>query len=112
MKNRCLLLTTSLVFLAGTALGHAAPVTENWENNCTKCHGDDGKGQTKAGKKLQLKDYTDAKAQAEMKDEEMIKSITEGINDKAGKERMKAYKADLSADEIKDLVAYIRKFKA
>ncbi len=111
MKNR-LLLTTGLACLFGATLGHAAPVTENWETNCTKCHGDDGKGQTKVGKKLQLKDYTDAKVQAEMKDEDMIKAITEGINDKAGKEKMKSYKEVLSADEIKDLVAHIRKFKA
>ncbi len=110
MKNR-LLLTTGLACLLGTTLGLAAPATENWENNCTKCHGDDGKGQTKVGKKLQLKDYSDAKVQAEMKDEDMIKAITDGINDKAGKEKMKAFKDTLSADEIKDLVAYIRKFK-
>ena len=42
----------------------------------------------------------------------MITVITDGITDKAGKEKMKAYKADLSADEIKDLVAFVRKFKA
>jgi len=29
-----------------------------------------------------------------------------------GKEKMKGFKADLTADEIKDLVAFIRKFKA
>jgi cytochrome c6 len=112
MKIRTLLLTSVLASLAGASLGVAAPVGENWENHCTKCHGDDGKGQTKAGKKLQLKDYTDAKVQAEMKDEEMIKVITGGLTDKAGKEKMKAYKDELSSDEIKDLVAYIRKFKA
>jgi cytochrome c6 len=111
MKIRPLLLTSLLATLVGATLGRAAPVAENWENHCTKCHGDDGKGQTKAGKKLQLKDYTDAKVQAEMKDEEMIKVITGGLNDKAGKEKMKAYKDELSSDEIKELVAYIRKFK-
>ena len=109
--NHRLLLVASLA-LAATTAGFAAPVTENWENHCTKCHGDDGKGQTKVGKKLQLKDYTDAKVQAEMKDEEMIKVITAGVTDKAGKEKMKAYKDELSADEIKDLVAHVRKFKS
>jgi len=112
MKFRHALVTASLTCLLGAATLHAAPAAENWENNCSKCHGPDGKGQTKAGKKLQLKDYTEAKAQADMKDEEMIKAISDGILDKAGKEKMKAYKADLTADEIKDLVAYIRKFKA
>lgn len=89
----------------------AAPVAENWENHCAKCHGADGKGQTKAGRKLNVRDYTDAKVQAEMKDAEMIKATADGVLDKAGKEKMKAYKDELTAEEIKELVAYVRKFK-
>jgi mono/diheme cytochrome c family protein len=112
MKSTHALLLTGSAIILSTLVGNAAPVAENWENHCTKCHGDDGKGQTKAGKKLQLKDYTDAKAQAEMKDEDMTKAISDGIFDKAGKEKMKAYKDELSAAEIADLVAYVRKFKA
>jgi mono/diheme cytochrome c family protein len=112
MKISHALITAALISLSGTTVALAAPAAENWENHCTKCHGADGKGQTKAGKKLQLKDYTDAKVQSEMTDEEMTKVINEGEKDKAGKEKMKAYKGELSADEIKDLVVYIRKFKA
>lgn len=111
MKSSTKLLLASAAIAVGTVLAPAAPVAENWENHCTKCHGDDGKGQTKAGKKLQVKDYTDAKVQADMKDAEMIKATSDGIFDKAGKEKMKAYKDELSAAEIKELVAYIRKFK-
>ncbi len=96
---------------AGAAIALAAPAAENWENHCAKCHGADGKGQTKAGKKLNVKDYTDAKVQADMKDEDMIKATADGVFEK-GKERMKAYKDELSAAEIKELVAYIRKFKS
>ena len=99
-----------LFYLLTASASHAATAAENWENNCTKCHGADGKGQTKAGKKLQLKDYSDAAVQEKMKDDEMIKTISEGVFEK-GKEKMKAYKDELSADEIKDLVAYIRKLK-
>jgi len=112
MKKSTKITTATLALLLGAALGFAAPASENWENHCTKCHGADGKGQTKVGKKLQLKDYTDAKVQAEMKDEEIVNVITQGVTDKAGKEKMKAYKDELSADEIKDLLAYVRKFKA
>ena len=90
----------------------AAPVAENWENHCTKCHGADGKGQTKAGRKLNVRDYTDPKVQAEMKDAEMIKATAEGVKDKNGKERMKGYKDELSAKEIEELVGYIRKLKS
>ena len=107
-----LLLLTTLAFTAGASIAAAAPAAENWENQCSKCHGADGKGLTKVGKKLNLKDYTDAKVQAEMKDAEMVKAITDGAFDKDGKEKMKAFKEELTADEIKDLVAYVRKFKA
>lgn len=111
-KYRRHLIATGLAFLLGAAVAHAtAPVAENWENHCTKCHGADGKGQTKVGKKLKLRDYTDAKTQAEMKDEDMIKAITDGVFDAAGKEKMKAYKDELSADEVKEFVPFIRKFK-
>jgi len=112
MKTRLLLSTVGLACFLGVSTGVAAPASENWENHCAKCHGADGKGQTKVGKKLKLKDYTDAKVQAEMTDADMVKFITEGVKDDAGKEKMKSYKADLSADEIKDLVAFVRKFKA
>ncbi len=102
------LLSVALPFAA--SLGYAAPAADNWENECASCHGADGKGQTKQGKKLKVHDYTDAKVQAEMKDEEMLKAIVEGVK-ADGKERMKTFKEILSADEAKDLVAYIRKLK-
>src|SRR5688572_26480242 len=109
MNTRKQLLLLSAPLLALAALSFAAPAAENWDNHCAKCHGADGKGQTKVGKKLKAKDYTDAKVQADLKDEDMIKATAEGVTDESGKERMKAYKDELSADEIKELVAYIRK---
>ena len=108
-------LTIRHIIVSGAAIVaaalFAAPAAENWENHCSKCHGADGKGQTKAGKKAGAKDYTDAKVQAAMKDDEMAKAIAEGINTD-GKEKMKAYKEELSPAEIKELVSYVRKFKA
>src|SRR5688572_17059546 len=112
MKTRLLLSTVGLACFLGATSGVGAPAAENWENHCAKCHGADGKGQTKVGKKLKLKDYTDAKVQAEMTDADIVKFIAEGAKDAAGKEKMKSYKDELSAEEITDLVAYVRKFKA
>lgn len=111
MKTTAKITAACVTLLLAAAVSSAAPVAENWENHCAKCHGADGKGQTKAGKKLSVKDYTDAKVQAEMKDEEMLKAITDGVFEKGGKEKMKAYKDEVSAAEAKELVAYIRKFK-
>lgn len=110
MKSALKFITVGAGLALTIAIGSAAPAAENWENNCTKCHGADGKGQTKVGKKLNLKDYTSAAVQAELKDADMAKAIAEGVSE-GGKEKMKSYKADLTAAEITDLVAFVRKFK-
>jgi len=85
----------------------AADVKENWEKTCAKCHGPDGKGQTKMGQKLEIKDLTDAKLQADLKDDQAFKSIKEGIKDKEGKIKMKPAEG-LSDEEIKALVGFVR----
>ena len=85
--NRMILMAA--VLTASIFCVSAADVKENWEKNCTKCHGPDGKGDTKRGKKLEIKDFTDAKYQDLMKDEEMLKAIKEGVKD-GEKTRMKA----------------------
>ena len=103
-------LITLFLFAAALSSVRAADAKENWEKNCLKCHGADGKGDTKMGKKVNIKDLTDAKVQASFKDEEAIKAVKDGLKDKDGNTTMKA--ADgLSDDEIKALVAYVRAFK-
>lgn len=88
----------------------AADVKENWEKTCVKCHGADGKGQTKMGQKLNIKDLTDAKVQGEFDDAKAFKSIKEGIKDKEGKTLMKPVE-NLTDDDIKALVAHVRTLK-
>ena len=112
MKNHLAIAAAFLALSTFVTSSLAAPTAENWENHCAKCHGADGKGQTKAGRKLSVRDYTDAKVQTEMTDEDIVKVTTDGAVDKNGKEKMKAYKDELSAEEIKDFIAFIRAFKA
>jgi cytochrome c553 len=88
----------------------AADAKALYAKDCAKCHGEDGKGETKMGKKLGAKDYTDAKVQAELKDEAAFKAIKEGLKDKDGKTLMKPAES-ASDEEIKALVAYMRTFK-
>lgn len=78
--------------------------------HCAMCHGADGKGETMIGKKLGIKDFTDAKVQAGFTDEAAAKAIKEGIKGDDGKTLMKPNDS-LSADDIKALVAYVRSFK-
>jgi len=86
----------------------AADVKAIYDKECAKCHGADGKGQTRMGKQSGAKDYTDPKVQAEFTDEHAMKSIKEGVKVK-GKEVMKPAEK-LSDDEIKGLIAHIRAF--
>ncbi len=109
MKNTILL--TVALFIAVLTPMRAADVKENWEKNCASCHGKDGKGETKAGKKADVKNKTDVTYQASFTDEQMFKQIKEGLKDKNGKEKMKAFSDKLSDEEIKALVAFVRGLK-
>jgi cytochrome c553 len=104
------LLLTIGCLMALVSLSFAADVKEIWEKNCASCHGKDGKGNTTMGRKAGVKDYTDAKVQAEMQDDKATKTIKEGIKDK-GKEVMKPYGDKLTDEEIKGLIAHMRSFK-
>jgi mono/diheme cytochrome c family protein len=105
-----LIVFSMALLVAGAVTVQAADAKENWEKNCTKCHGPDGKGKTKMGEKLGIKDYSDAKVQDAVKDEAMVKAIKEGVKD-GEKTKMKAFGEALSDDEVKALVKYVRDFK-
>jgi len=108
MKPPHLLLAVLLVGSAFTVRG--ADAAANWSEHCAKCHGEDGKGQTKMGKKLDIADLTDAKVQANFTDEQAFKAVREGLKDKNGKTTMKAVEK-LSDDDIKALIPVVRALK-
>jgi mono/diheme cytochrome c family protein len=95
---------------AAAMTASAGDAKENWDKTCAKCHGPDGKGQTKMGQKLGVKDMTDAKVQAELTDDAAFKAIKEGLKDKDGKTQMKAFEEFSDAD-IKALVQHVRSLK-
>ncbi len=103
-----------VLFVAVCALGwgsaNAADVKENWIKSCAKCHGEDGVGKKKMGEKLKVKDFTDAKVQAALKDEKMFKAIKDGVKE-GDTTKMKAFGDVLNDEEIKALVAYVHTLK-
>jgi cytochrome c553 len=108
MKTSRKILALSLGLAALSAYG--ADAAANWADQCAKCHGADGKGETKMGSKLGIADLTDAKVQASFTDEAAFKAVKEGVKDKNGKVAMKAIEG-LTDDEIKALIPVVRAFK-
>ncbi|HKN76181.1 MAG TPA: cytochrome c [Candidatus Acidoferrum sp.] len=75
-----------------------------YKSKCAGCHGADGKGQTAVGKANSIRDLGSADVQAQSDD-----AIAGIIGN--GKGKMPPYGKSLKADQIKDLVAYIRTLK-
>lgn len=106
MKNHIALVSLALALATPAAFADGAAL---YAKSCASCHGKDGTGATKMGKKAGAKDYTTADGQ-KWSDAEGVKAILEGVKD-GGKTKMKAYSGKISEAEAKELVAYIRKFK-
>jgi mono/diheme cytochrome c family protein len=110
MGRRMVLGLALLLPLAGVAM---ADVATNYTKQCGSCHGADGKGKTKMGEKLAVRDLTDPKVQATFSDEQAFKGIADGILDeKTGKVKMPPRKDKLSEAEMRELVTYVRAFSA
>ncbi len=77
---------------------------QNFQKNCQECHGEKGQGGVVEikGKTLKVPSLRDGHA-LNHTDEKFVKQITEGDDE------MPAFKDKLSAEEINDLVRFIRK---
>ena len=76
-----------------------------FNETCARCHGEDGRGETRLGEMLGAPNFTDEKFWKEEKgDERFITSITNG------KDGMPAFGKKLSKEEISALLVYVRRF--
>lgn len=104
-KSLFLVSTASILFLAAQGFGADGKVL--YAANCVKCHGNDGKGQTKMGKKLQVRDFTQAEVWNSFDDEDSFKAVKNGI--KRDGEIVMGYK--LPDDDIKAMIDYMKTLK-
>jgi mono/diheme cytochrome c family protein len=86
MKTTLLITLTVAIAIAAPAQAAApAAVLTNYTKHCASCHGKDGKGLTTMGKKLEVKDLTDKKVVAEIKDDVALKNLKEASRTRAAR---------------------------
>ncbi len=93
--------------LSVSASAFAAEAVELFKSKCSSCHGEDGKAQTKMGKKEKIPDFTTEKFQSGVTDDKIKDAITNGVPDT----KMKAFSGKLTPDEIASLAKFVRTFK-
>ena len=76
-----------------------------FDKHCDSCHGKDGQAKTFKAKFNHARNLTDSGWQAEVTDERLFNSISNG------KGKMPAFRKKLSEAQINDLVAYVRRLK-
>jgi cytochrome c553 len=109
MKTISKITLLAAALILPVSLAHADGASD-YKSKCASCHGADGSGNTKMGKKSGARDYRDAKIQASFSDAEAIKAIKDGVTED-GRKKMKAYGDKFSEAEMKELVKVIRAFK-
>jgi len=92
----------SLVF--SSAYTFASLGADTFKARCAPCHGATGKGDTKMGQHLRVRDLGSADVQ-KLSEDELETIIAKG------KGKMPAYERKLSKQQIDDLVKFIRSLK-
>lgn len=95
------------VILSCSTAAWADSVTASWSAKCKSCHGEDGRGDTKMGKKEKVQDLTTAKWQSSHTDDQIRSAISDGVPDT----KMKPFKEKLDAARIDELVKFVRGLK-
>jgi mono/diheme cytochrome c family protein len=93
--------TIAVVLLLGLPAGAEETGESLFRGKCGMCHGPDGAGKTLMGEKLKILDLRSAEVQK--KTDADLKAVIG-----KGKDKMPAYEAKLSKEQIDKLVVYIR----
>ena len=118
----CLVLLASALFLLDLTVSRATPpqrrsvarssgtqVGDLFRNNCARCHGADGGGDTLLGQTYNAPDFTDPDWWRKHSDITSTGSLVSIVTH--GKAGMPAFGRKLTRREIRHLVDYVRRFR-
>ena len=83
----------------------AADASRTYARECVLCHGRDGRGRTRKGRRTHARDLTEASWQDDVSDERLFNSINNGRG------KMPAFRKSLSESEIDALVSHVRSLR-
>lgn len=90
------------------AWGQETDAKELWSDNCMRCHGPDGRGDTRKGRQLRIKNLTSARVQSRLTEQRVEEAIAKGFRDNDGNERMPPFEEKLTESQRAALAAYVK----
>jgi cytochrome c6 len=96
--NRFAMFLLAFALLTVAAAARAEGAAALFQKKCATCHGMDGKGQTKMGERMGIKDLAASSGSGA----DLEKVIADGRG------KMPAFKGRISDDEIKSVAAFVR----
>ena len=100
MRRIAIILALAVLVMMVAPAAFADDAAALYKTKCVSCHGADGKASA-IGKKMGARDLQDPEAK-KMTEAQWIEITTKGKN------KMPAYDKKLTADQIKELVAYMK----
>jgi cytochrome c6 len=101
MKQIVILALVLMIACGAAAAAETTPAKDLFGSKCAVCHGPDGAAKTSIGKTMKIRDLHSPEVQKQS-DADLKTLITKG------KSKMPAFENKLNAQQIDDLVAYIR----
>lgn len=101
MRSAAIFLALAVLAFMAVPAAFADDVAALYKTKCASCHAADGSGSTAMGKKLNVRDLRSSEVQKQT--DAQLTEITA-----KGKNKMPPYEKKLTADQIKELVGYMR----
>lgn len=101
----CVLSVSVVSFYQASQSSKIKEAKKVFKQNCVKCHGTDGTGNTTQGKTIGASNLTDPEWQERVEDKRLINII------KHGRGEMPAFTEKLTDDQIDSLMLFVRSLK-
>jgi mono/diheme cytochrome c family protein len=97
----------NIMVVPGNQTAFSGQARQLFNNNCARCHSQDGRAQTLVARQRHVQDLSECR----LTDEQIIQQILQGTHDKTVSFKMPPFKEKLSSAEIESLVPLVKAFR-